>query len=359
MMFPNAPRASKTELAIEVKGQRSLRVEQWVGAKSGPRVFISAGMHGDEINGLYLLQKIKRALNIQELAGSIIFVPVLNTSAYRHNSRYFQPYKADLNRSFPGNPTGSPVEVLAHTIFTEITQHCQAGIDLHDAGNRNVLVPHVRLHTNNDLGQGGGSTLERGRLAGTGIIMKHRGEPGMFAIEAARLLKKPIITLEVGGGELLREEHLKEGADAVVNVLKSYNMLPGPMVMPRYQFVLEERTDYTTRLEGIASFFVEVGQPIHTGDLLARVTDPLTEEEEDIISKDCGVVIALKPQSRVGPRTAIASILQFGLCPTHPTTRPNVDNEHILINDPGPRVRIATEGTLVHRLPLIMEKEHQ
>ena len=55
-------------------------------------------------------------------------------------------------------------------------------------------------------------------------------------------------------------------------------------------------------------------------------------------------------------RTEIASILQFGQCPSHPTTRPNIDAEHIIINDPGPGVRVITEGTLVHRLPLIIER---
>lgn len=357
MILRRQVRNSKQTYDISVPGQRPLVVEQWVGPNPGPVLFISAGMHGDEVNGVALLQRARRAISIKDLAGTLIFVPVLNLTGFRQAKRCFQPYNVDLNRAFPGSPTGAPVQVLAHTIFSEVVAHSDAGIDLHDAGERNILLPHVRVHRGDEPECRDGCTLDMGRMAGTSIIMQRPGEPGMMAIEAARLLKKPVVTLEIGGGGVLWEEYLTEGVNAVLNILRYVKMLAGRIILPRHQFILGERVDYASPLDGIITYDVELGQPVHTGERLAQVTNPLTNEAQDIVSGQCGVVFALKLQGRVTVRTEVASVLQFGQCPSHPTTPPNIAPQDILINDPGPGVSIITEGTLVHRLPLIIEKE--
>lgn len=358
---------TKETFAIPVKGQRPLVAEQWTGALPGPRVFLSAGLHGNELNGIVLLQRVRAALNLEDLRGTLVFVPVLNITGFRHNSRFFLPARTDLNRDFPGSPTGSAARVLAHVIFTEIIQHCDAGLDLHDAGARNILLPHVRVHRaapgefryerGEELGCRDSGTLTLGRMAGTSIIFERAGQPGMMATAAARLLKKPILTLEVGGGAVLWEEFLKEGVQAVRNVLKYLKLLTGPIVLPRYQFILRERENYLAEQDGYFERAVALGEPVHTGERLGRIVDPINNTATDLVAHECGVVFLLKMTSRVSQGEAVASILQFGHCPSHLTTRPNVAKEDILINDPAPNIDVITEGTLVHRVPLVLEKD--
>lgn len=342
----------KERFEIPVPEQRPLVIEKWQGQNSGPTILICAGLHGNEINGIALINKTMKALESVNFRGSLVFAPVLNTSGFRQNIRAFAPYHTDLNRAFPGSPLGSPVEQRAHVIFTELMQFVDAGIDLHDAGERNILLPHVRVHRGHDKTCSDGCTLEMGQAAGTSIIFERTGMPGMLAIEAAQRLKKPVLTLEVGGAGVLWPKFIEEGVVAIINVLKYFKVLGGKRTLPRYQFVLEERTRYRAPIDGIIDFSVAIGQAVHTGERLAQVFDPIGNETVDIYSDECGVVFDLKLFSRVLKGARVASILQFGLCPSHPTTKPNVAPEKILTNDPSGEVEIAPDDPLVNRLAL-------
>jgi len=355
---PTAPFESKSKrrLEIPVPGQRPLAVDRWDGVRPGPRVYIGAGLHGNEINGPALLHKTKEALAEVEFTGTLFFAPVLNISGYRQNLRLFQPFNIDLNRVFPGSPTGTPAQVRAHVIFTEVLQYCEAGLDLHDAGDRNILLPHIRVHRGPEGEAPDAASLKLGRLAGTNIIFEQPGTPGMLAVEATKLFKRTFLTLEVGGGGVLWPEFLSEGVAAVLNILRALKVLDGIIKVPRYQFLLEERVHYRAPFAGLIQFTAPLGQAVHTGDLLATAIDPIDGRTAQVVSQECGVLFDVRLAGRAENRQHVASVLQFGVCPSHPSTKPNIDSEHILVNDPAPGVAIKTEGTFAHHLPLIIQK---
>ena len=111
--------------------------------QDGPVVFVTAALHGDEINGTGAVRQLVQDPDFELIRGSMIFVPVLNLLAFDRHSRYL-PDRRDLNRSFPGSESGSLAGRMARTIFEEIVSRCDYGIDLHTASVRRTNYPNVR-----------------------------------------------------------------------------------------------------------------------------------------------------------------------------------------------------------------------
>ena len=109
----------------------------------GPVVFVTAALHGDEINGTGAVRQLIRDADFRLLRGAVILVPVLNLLAFDRHSRYL-PDRRDLNRSFPGSASGSLASRMAHIIFDEIVTRSDYGIDLHTAAIRRTNYPNVR-----------------------------------------------------------------------------------------------------------------------------------------------------------------------------------------------------------------------
>ena len=110
---------------------------------TGPVVFVTGALHGDEINGTGAIRQLVQDSSIQLTRGTLLLVPVLNILAFDRHSRYL-PDRRDLNRTFPGSEDGSLAARMAHTIFDEIVMRCDYGIDLHSASVRRTNYPNVR-----------------------------------------------------------------------------------------------------------------------------------------------------------------------------------------------------------------------
>ena len=119
------------------------------GKKNGPTVFISAAIHGDELNGIEIIRRFKKLDILKKLKGTVILVPIVNVYGIMTLSRYL-PDRRDLNRSFPGSANGSLTSRVAKIFFDEIVKKCDLGIDLHTASIHKSNLPQVRTNVNNE-----------------------------------------------------------------------------------------------------------------------------------------------------------------------------------------------------------------
>ena len=117
----------------------------------GPVMFISAALHGDEINGVEIIRRVLNVRAMSRLRGTIIAVPVVNLFGFINQSRYL-PDRRDLNRSFPGSEKGSMAGRLANLFLKEIVAQCTHGIDLHTAAIHRDNLPQVRAYLNGAVG---------------------------------------------------------------------------------------------------------------------------------------------------------------------------------------------------------------
>ena len=115
------------------------------GRRSGPRLFVTAAIHGDELNGIEIIRRLLRVRLLSRLRGSLIAVPIVNVFGVLNHSRYL-PDRRDLNRSFPGSERGSLAARLAHLFIEEIVRRCTHGIDLHTGAIHRSNIPQIRAN---------------------------------------------------------------------------------------------------------------------------------------------------------------------------------------------------------------------
>ncbi|NLG76495.1 MAG: succinylglutamate desuccinylase/aspartoacylase family protein, partial [Xanthomonadaceae bacterium] len=117
------------------------------GSGPGPVLCLTAAVHGDELNGIEVVRRVLDEVEVDELNGAIIGVPIVNIQGFYRGMRYL-PDRRDLNRYFPGNEHGSAASRIAHSFFTEVVRHCSALIDLHTGSLNRTNLPQVRANLN-------------------------------------------------------------------------------------------------------------------------------------------------------------------------------------------------------------------
>jgi len=309
-------RFSQGELVVAVdakEGQITIPILIARGPSSGKTIFISSGVHGDEINGIKILQRFINSLDVTALKGTIIFLPLINVSGFKAKERYVQYDGKDLNRCFPGNDKGTVSEQIAHTIFQEVVSRCEFGVDIHDSGKGSVLLPHPRAHIKDEEGGYDNSRLDGIAVFGTDIIMLCTGMDGVLTIEAYKHLGIPALTVEVGGAMILWEEFIQRALVGLNNILIYQGMLEGKMILPKEQFLIPGEDDISVKakMEGILKLKTSLGKAVDKGEELAEIYNPITLEREIILAKGCGVVHDLNVSAKVNKGEDVVGILEF------------------------------------------------
>src|SRR5665213_1259768 len=196
---------TKTKIEIPIHVFRS--------SKPGPTILLSAGMHGDEINGIEVLRKIITRKEIQNLlCGTLIAIPVMNTVSFLYGSRDL-PDGRDLNRCFPGTKGGSLGSRIAYDLMNEIIPQIDFGIDFHTGGAKINNYPQLRCVFNNKI------NLELGEKFSPPIIINAPFRDNTLRKEAAKK-GKSILVFE--GGESSRFDYLSinEGTNGCLRLMK-------------------------------------------------------------------------------------------------------------------------------------------
>jgi uncharacterized protein len=257
------------------------------GATPGPTLCLTAGVHGDELNGVEVARRAFAEIDPGELRGTVIALPTINAEGVRTGNRYL-PDRRDLNRSFPGNADGSVASVIAHAVFTKVLGHCDALVDLHTASNNRSNVPQIRA----DL-----STPAIRDLAihfGIGIVVGGKGPDGSLRGESAGAGITAII-YEAGGPLRFEEEEIDRGMRGVHNVMAFLDMTDqAQQTIPENR--IYQRSKWVRAGRGQGGYFFPTAKPgdvVKTGDSLGKVIDPLTDEAYEVVAPLDGEVIGM------------------------------------------------------------------
>ncbi|MBI2106160.1 succinylglutamate desuccinylase/aspartoacylase family protein [Candidatus Woesearchaeota archaeon] len=275
------------------------------GEAPGKTIFISAGTHGDEVNGIEILYHFMYALNLHKLVGTIIFLPLTNPWGFKENSRYIPFDNRDLNRSF--DKKGSSISYkIADSLMKNVIEKCDFGIDLHD-GRTNVLLPHPRIFKKDESE----FMRELSHVFGTEIILEREGESGMLAVESFKRYKIPVLTIEVGGAKVIRNDFRNQAVGGLKNILIYTNMLNGILSLPVKQFILEQREGYISPTKGILYLEVKLGDAVKKNQVIARIHNPISNKKFIVRSRNPGVVFSIRREAIINKKESILSILHF------------------------------------------------
>ena len=268
--------------------------------EEGPVVFVTAALHGDEINGTGAIRQLIHDEEVQLLRGTVLFVPVLNLPAFDRHSRYL-PDRRDLNRCFPGSSAGSLASRMARTIFDEIVQRSDYGIDLHTAAVRRTNYPTVRGDMRNS------AVAKLAKSFGGEIILNGKGPKGAFRREACRS-GCPTILLEAGEVWKVEPSIVETAARGVKNVLRHLEMLDGTIERPDYQVVIEKTKWVRAERGGFLSFHVKPGEIIEAEQPLATNTDLLGNEQSSLAAPFDSVVLGMTTLPAVSPGEPVSHL---------------------------------------------------
>lgn len=261
----------------------SLRVMH--GARRGPCVFVSAAIHGDEIIGTAVIQRLLERLSPEMLAGTIIFAPAVNIYGFAAHSRYL-PDRRDLNRSFPGAEHGSLAAQLAHCFLTHVIDRCSLGIDIHSAAVHRYNLPQIRIAS------GSPYLSELAMAFGAPIIIESPLRPGsMRALAHER--ETPMLLLEAG--EALRFDRfaLNVGVAGVLRVLAHIGMIDAEDGLEDVHVPLRSNRSSWVRAPrgGVSRRIHKSGDAVRKGEPLAFVGGLFGEDPMKLVSPSDGVII--------------------------------------------------------------------
>lgn len=283
------------------------------GKKGGASIFISGGMHGDEVNGMYQIHRFLRWCRLKEIEktmkGNIYVFPVLNVSGFQHNDRYVFEDGKDLNRSFGFKTEKSVSHAITNTLTKEIFQHCDLGIDIHDSGGLNELVPHTRIHLSEE-GDCLSCTLELAKTFGLSFNLQRKGNNHMLAVFMKKKYNKSVLTVEIGGGHKIYENIGDMVIKGIENVLVHLGMFDGkPMKMPKQHFG-SVRVYKKLEFPSIFKIFPEPGDLVEKGEKIGEIYDPVSGKLLNIISGSDGLLFS-KSENNMGRKgEVIYSIIE-------------------------------------------------
>ncbi|MEQ8860011.1 MAG: succinylglutamate desuccinylase/aspartoacylase family protein [Pseudomonadales bacterium] len=263
------------------------------GSTPGPVLCLTAAVHGDELNGIETVRRVLHEAEPERLTGTLVGVPIVNLQGFHRNSRYL-PDRRDLNRFFPGNPTGSAASRIAYSLFNEVIRHCNWLVDLHTGSFHRTNLPQLRANLNNErvvkLTEGFGST----------VILHSDGAEGTLR-DAATAAGIPAVTLEAGMPLQVQEDAVNHSVKGIYTLLDALGMYNKRSLWGTPEPVYYQSRWVRADHGGILAGEVRLGRRVSPGDLLGTVIDPISNEQNVILSPYQGRVIGMALDQFVMP----------------------------------------------------------
>lgn len=253
--------------------------------EKGPTLALTAGMHGDEINGMEIVRRILDKGFNKVQRGMTVCMPIINVYGFLNYSRDV-PDGKDVNRSFPGSKNGSLASRVAWHITHEIIPLIDVGVDFHTGGAMRTNYPQVRCVMQESR------NVELANAFHAPFTLDAPFRPHSLRQTAAKHGKN-IIVYE--GGESLRmDPHaIEEGINGTLRLMKYLKMTdkaPKAKVKSR---IVWNSSWIRARTAGIFHPQIAAGDLIRKGQLIGSITDPFGEFREQIKSPSSGYVVGL------------------------------------------------------------------
>ncbi len=254
------------------------------GKKEGPVLFISAAIHGDEINGVEVIRRILSLRPIKQLKGTLLAIPVVNVFGFDAHSRYL-PDRRDLNRSFPGSHSGSLAGRLANIFMTEIVERSDLGIDLHTAAINRDNFPQIRADLEDEQ-------LNRLARSFAAPVLLHSAAPEGSLRHAAANESTSVMVYESGEALRFDEVSIRVALRGILSVMREMDMIvKGKARKSKQTVVLRSSTWVRAPKSGILRAKVKLGDMVSKGDVLGYISDPAVQSDELIEASSDGIII--------------------------------------------------------------------
>lgn len=254
--------------------------------KEGPTVLFTAGIHGDEVNGVEIVRQILAKGINKPKRGTIICMPVINIFGFINLTREF-PDGRDLNRVFPGSSKGSLASRVAYKLINDVIPHVDYILDFHTGGSGRFNAPQVRIIEHDE------NLKQLAKTFGAPFVLYSKNLTKSFRT-ACHKLNKPILLFEGGKSFHIDDVVTNSGVNGAKRVLKHLGMLNSNFKAstPKNNCVLIKESKWVrAKYSGMFKPVVKINSKVEKGDLLGNITDPYGKLNYFVKSPNSGYII--------------------------------------------------------------------
>jgi hypothetical protein len=264
-----------------------VHVDIYRGRKDGPTLMLSAGLHGDEVNGVEIIRRMMADGSIHPHAGTVIAIPVMNIYGFLNFARDL-PDGKDANRSFPGTKNGSLASRVAYNLKNKILPLIDFGVDFHTGGGNKHNHPQIRC----DFGDK--KSVELAKMFAPFFIVNTAPINNSLRNEA-RSMEKSIIVYEAGESLRFDEQAIMEGIAGTQRLMKSLGMTRKGTTHRHKHIpqIIHKTTWVRAENAGLFHTHIKPGIEVQEGETIGYITDPYNHYRVDINSPTSGFVIGL------------------------------------------------------------------
>ncbi|GAA3600596.1 succinylglutamate desuccinylase/aspartoacylase family protein [Flavivirga amylovorans] len=254
--------------------------------KPGPVVLFTAGIHGDEVNGVEIVrQLIAKGIN-KPKCGTIICMPVINIFGFINLKREF-PDGRDLNRVFPGSSNGSLASRVAHKLIHDIVPHVDYIMDFHTGGSGRFNAPQIRIAENDK------HLNKLAEIFGAPFVLYSKNLNKSFRHTCVKL-KKPMLLFEGGKSFHIDDLITNSGVNGAKRVLNHLNMLRSKFKVstPKKDCIFINESKWKrAKYSGMFKASAEISSKVLKGDILGNITDPYGKFNYFVKADNTGYII--------------------------------------------------------------------
>lgn len=273
------------------------------GEKDGPTVGLTAVVHGNELNGMSVIQRFFNSVELEKLSGTVVGIPVVNVPSLLVGERRFTDGQ-DLNRIMPGKKNGNTSDVYAYRVVQRMISKFDYLLDLHTASFGRVNSYYIRADLSSKI------AYELARIQNPQIILNAPPADGTLRGAAADLGIQSI-TIEVGDPDRFQKGMIRSGLTGVYNTLSYLKMYTDSVKQSNDDPVVCDKSRWIyTEKGGILQIHVSLVEEVKKGQLIATLRDVFGKTVEEYLSPENGIVIgkSVNPIAQTGSR-----IIHLGL----------------------------------------------
>lgn len=252
----------------------------------GPIVLFTAGIHGDEVNGVEIVRKLIATGINKPKCGTIICMPVINVFGFINLKREF-PDGRDLNRVFPGTSNGSLASRVAYKLINQVLPFVNYIMDFHTGGAGRFNAPQIRI-INNDM-----QLNDLAKAFGAPFVLYSKNVSKSFRHTCFKL-GKPMLLFEGGKSFHIDKTVTNSGVNGAKQVLNHLDMLNPKFKVskPKKDTVfIEESKWQRAKYSGMFRASIAIGKHVEKGDVLGNITDPYGKFNYGVKAPNSGYII--------------------------------------------------------------------
>jgi predicted deacylase len=275
------------------------------GASEGKVLGLTAAIHGNELNGIPVVQRIFKEINVHELEGTIVGVPAVNIPSLLRKKRRFID-GTDLNHIMPGKVNGNASEVYAWRFVNQIVKKFHFLIDLHTASFGRVNSFYIRADMEDNM------VRKMALLQNADIIVHNPPSDGTLRGTADEM-GIPAITLELGNPNTFQKQIIQDGITGIMNTLIYLGMIDGNIVTADQQTTLCKSSFWLyTRTGGIMTVHPNLTTRVKKGEIIATMSDLFGDLIQEYRTPQDGIIIgkSVNPINQTGGRILHLGILE-------------------------------------------------